>query len=540
MPDDTAKVRALVRLSVLQHQNEVGDALASARRALSLSERLRFRPGASEAYRVMGERYCDQAQHDSAQHCFGRAYDIALEMRDTPQMAMLQYDFGRLHNGTGALPQAVEALLRSLRLYEACCPETELVAVLRDLGLCYLRMRNLDAATPILERGKDICARHGVPATESVPVLTYLAQVYVFQGQAAKALGIVEEALAKAQAERQEHMLPMVLSFKGSALFDMGRYAEAAQAYETALAMPSAGSIARNVVILQNKLGNALLLDGQHAKAYRYLQQARQGAIAGGHTLSLNDNNAFLMHYFVRTAQPDSAHHYFEAYAGLRDSLETAAQREAVAEMQTLYETEKKDKALALQRAELADLRWRNALAWGIGAFALLLLAGLWWSFRNRRRRLEAERRAEAAEKDRLAQELESRNRELTTFTLQLAKRNELLQALQTEVSGIGEKARALNTMIRQNLNDEQDWQQFRQYFEQVHPDFWRNVQARFPELSNNDLRMLCLFRLNMSNKEIAAMLHYEPASVISARYRIRKKMNLPEDADFDQFVRAL
>ncbi|MDX1911737.1 MAG: hypothetical protein SFV22_09650, partial [Saprospiraceae bacterium] len=176
--------------------------------------------------------------------------------------------------------------------------------------------------------------------------------------------------------------------------------------------------------------------------------------------------------------------------------------------------------------------------AYGFGLGTFLLLGGLWWSFRNRRKRLEAERRAELAEKEQLAAELESRNRELTTFTLQLAKRNELLQTLQTEISGIGDKARSLGSMIRQNLNDEQDWEQFRQHFEKVHPEFWKTMQERFPSLTVNDLRMLCLIRLNLSNKEIAAILHFEPASIISARYRIKKKMGLSEEEDFNKIVR--
>ncbi len=63
-----------------------------------------------------------------------------------------------------------------------------------------------------------------------------------------------------------------------------------------------------------------------------------------------------------------------------------------------------------------------------------------------------------------------------------------------------------------------------------VHPEFFTEIQSRFPQLSASDLRMLALLKLNLNSKEIAGILNISPDSVKKSRYRLRKKMELPEE----------
>ena len=59
----------------------------------------------------------------------------------------------------------------------------------------------------------------------------------------------------------------------------------------------------------------------------------------------------------------------------------------------------------------------------------------------------------------------------------------------------------------------------------------------RFPELSRSDVQFCTLYRMNLTTKEISALLHIEPRSVYLKKYRIMEKMKLGEGDDFDGVV---
>jgi tetratricopeptide (TPR) repeat protein len=537
MPDDTAKVSALNRLCAQLQRTSPDHALDAGREALALARHLGFRLGMAGAFQAMGSCYTERAKFDSAGLVLNLSEEAARLARDTVMMAQAQYLLGRLCIQKEDYTAGIGRLLEALKLQEACCGEAKTPTILRDLGLGYLKMSNFSAAKEVLERAVKLGRTHRASLDEQVPNITYLADLYVRTGRPAEALSMVEQLQAEATKQKADHLSARILIFKGRALYSLERYAAAAQAYEAAMSYPVMKNNPNNLLVLQNKLGNALLMSGRPGQAYPYLKTARSSALRLHNRLSLCDNHIFMMNYFILLHKPDSAFYYFDQYVALKDSLHTEQQDEKVAVLRVQYETEKKDREIAQNYVKMADLQRKNLLAWGLVAGAALLLGGGYASFRQRRRRLEAESRAKTAEAQRLGIELDSRNRELTTFALQLAKRNELLQTIRSEMADIGEKTRSLDTRIRQNLDDEQDWEQFRQYFEKVHPDFWGNAQKTCPQLTTNDLRLLCLVRLKLSNKEIASILHFEPASVISARYRIRKKMGLPEGADFEKLI---
>ena len=64
-----------------------------------------------------------------------------------------------------------------------------------------------------------------------------------------------------------------------------------------------------------------------------------------------------------------------------------------------------------------------------------------------------------------------------------------------------------------------------------------KNLLREFPKLTSNEL-LLCEMLLEMlSSKEIATKLHITPASVNTARYRLRKKMQVPAHVELITFL---
>lgn len=96
---------------------------------------------------------------------------------------------------------------------------------------------------------------------------------------------------------------------------------------------------------------------------------------------------------------------------------------------------------------------------------------------------------------------------------------------------------RNLQHMIDHSFNLDQDWEEFKMHFEAVHKGFFKALKRHAPELTINELRLSALVKLNLNIKEAATILNISPDSVKTARYRLRKKLNLKSDQDLSGFL---
>lgn len=148
------------------------------------------------------------------------------------------------------------------------------------------------------------------------------------------------------------------------------------------------------------------------------------------------------------------------------------------------------------------------------------------------RLRAEKSRKEEIERAEKQQYTLRVREQELTSMTLQLANLQEEVAAVikNPELSKPDEIKKSLYKIIKR-----QDyWKEFTLKFAQIHPDYVENLQRQFSILTKNDIEYISLLKLNLSNKEIATLLRISHESVISKKYRIKKKLNIEDDDDFN------
>ncbi len=138
-------------------------------------------------------------------------------------------------------------------------------------------------------------------------------------------------------------------------------------------------------------------------------------------------------------------------------------------------------------------------------------------------------------EQDRAVQELEQRSQELVSYVLQEQQRNAFLLELRQRI-GATEPER-LTQSIEHQINQEDRWKYFLTLFERLHPLFFSRIQSTYPTLNAGDLRLIAMLRLNLSTKEISALLGISPQSANTARYRLRKRLDLPPEASLESFL---
>lgn len=194
-------------------------------------------------------------------------------------------------------------------------------------------------------------------------------------------------------------------------------------------------------------------------------------------------------------------------------------------------------------------------LAGFIGAGALVTALYLRYKMKKKERsylreRLRRQRLLEAREQEvtklqnqMLMAQLDYKSKSLAEATMMNITRNEFLTNLITELEELMDnqkvskaKSRLILQHIRENISQEDQWQVFQENFDLIHKDFFKKLKELYPQLTPTDLRMAVLIRLNYTSKEIAEMQNISLRGVETARYRLRKKLQLTEEDNLYDF----
>ena len=247
---------------------------------------------------------------------------------------------------------------------------------------------------------------------------------------------------------------------------------------------------------------------------------------------------------------------YAEKVNVLNDSIYKLEELKKVSELQVIYEIEEKEKQINKQEIEIEffkkekeirDLRF-NILIISVLLFMVFLILGF---YTNKQKVIQSRLLVQNSilEKEKLSAEIAFKKRELVTHTLQITKKNMVLEKLKkyiedtmkSENDFVKFNSRKLLQIIRSELvHDKEQWNNFKNYFEKVHPNFYIQIKEKYPKITSGELRLLALIKMNLSYKEIGGILNITYEGVKKATYRLRKKMELTSEKSLQDIVSEL
>ncbi len=274
----------------------------------------------------------------------------------------------------------------------------------------------------------------------------------------------------------------------------------------------------------------------------------------------------FLADYYRQISDFKTSLTYYELSALYRDSINSESTRNKLVQMQTMYELDKKDQAIELlEQKNLVKQKWVITIVVG-GLIIIFIIVYVLYLVSAKRKKEKAlfktknelhikneDLNKEKLEKSKLIEEelkqsILYKSKQLSTHALHMIQKNSILQEIQNEVKDLSKKAitnekpryKRISHQINQSLRADSDWDVFRLYFEDVNKNFFSYLKNINPDLTTNDLRLCALIKLNMNSKEMASVLNIAPNSIKSARYRLKKKLNLDIEADLEEFIRRI
>ncbi len=157
--------------------------------------------------------------------------------------------------------------------------------------------------------------------------------------------------------------------------------------------------------------------------------------------------------------------------------------------------------------------------------------------------RLQNEKEIIELKNKQLKEDFRNKSNELAASTMSLIKKNELLSQVKDQLSSSVEETTTSQEIIRiidRSLDQKDDWELFKEAFNNADIEFLKKLESKHPNLSPNDIRLCAYLRLNLVTKEIARLLNISPRSVEIKRYRLRKKLNLQHDDNLVNYILKL
>lgn len=136
-------------------------------------------------------------------------------------------------------------------------------------------------------------------------------------------------------------------------------------------------------------------------------------------------------------------------------------------------------------------------------------------------------------------EQVQAKKQQLLQFTEIIRHKNSFLVEVRGALAQMKNSAAARwVNKIDQEINKEKKEFLFHKLFSEDHQDFIQRISAQYEELTQHDIRLISFIRINANTSEIAQFLNISNSSVDTARYRLRKKLNLDPNQNLDKFIR--
>jgi len=275
----------------------------------------------------------------------------------------------------------------------------------------------------------------------------------------------------------------------------------------------------------QSMLGEYYFRVNDFKRSILYADTALKISQANNFLENIRSAAGLLNTVFLSISDTARAYKYAIVEDFAEDSLFILKNNKEVYKLEFQYNYEKLDKKKQIARQKQDNLMVVAILTLISGLIIIILVFS--------RHRIKAKK--VFLEKQSIEKELEFKNKELTINLMSLMKKNEMLADISTNLVEIEKGAKTTETkmalsMISKKIrhsSDDKILKEFSARFQEVHSGFYGTLLQRYPDLTQNELKLCAFLRLNMSSKDISELTGQSIFALENGRYRLRKKLGI-------------
>lgn len=591
------KLDILVSLSGKTFNNAPDSCIRYATRAIKIADSTGDMLKKAKALYYKGLAINFVGDYTKSARILREAITLQEENHATNGEASTRMALGMALENQNIITQALAEYTRAYELFSTTKNQQGIAQSLLNVGCVLNRKKDYENASYYFQQALDVAdSIQHLPTMAAA--LNNLGILYDVSNQKQNALNYYYKALELQKVIGNKRVMAQLNNNISLVLLDLNKFDEALAALKKSLELKKQINDSEGIANSYNQFAEIYLKQNNYDSARYYTDKA----------LSIADTTqawvVISQAYKILSRLEEEAGNYEKANAALKksaaanDTLFNITSSRQIAEMQTRFETNRKEQENMILRQQVkietdraTYHRSRQRLLSILAVISILSSALLFILLRQRNlslnktrtimeqekkmagleikaresevktikaeqerqlyenelleEKMVAQEEINRLEKEKLEANLEKRSSELSALTLHLVNNNEILGEIKTKINqfkpsdpeSLGSFSRKMVSMINQHIDPNINWKKFRVNFDEVHPGFFDKLQNTYPGLTANDLKLCAFLRVNLQSKEIAQIMNVSLSAVNKGRQRLRKNLDLPLQADLHEFL---
>lgn len=513
----------------------------------------------------IGEYFRRQGQQSKAIEVFSEAVHYLEHKESAPKTLLKLYlPLGAAFEEVGLWSSAMEYYHKALRIAQDNDIQDDIARIYNNIGAAYYPT-DIEKSKEYINKSLKINSELG-DKKELFINYNNLAAINVKQGNYNDALDYALQALQMVNEKKNADMYHSMQCNIGSVHLQKGDLHLAISYISSAKEFFKERNNHSELVTVYSLLIEAYEKSGIYSEALKCAQEIENGLLDKLANSEIESNaHITLSDFYQRNNNYEKAYTHLKAASALKDSLVKANDVRKVSNLERIYDNEQKlrENAKTINDMQISKLETDRRVTVIIIVLIALIIIIIFivtlWQLQQKQHRANAQltqQQIELQEKEKELQQIKEeelnklidrKNRELSSYALSYTKGNEFLKQLAQELKqlllelnprekAMQERFRKLITSVN-NQSAPDNWQEFKYYFEQVHPSFYDRIDEICPDITQQQKRLCAMLYIGLTTKEISSITFREIRSIESARNRLRKKLEVPAEESIQDFL---
>lgn len=369
-----------------QIQTQLPDsALNISYRVRAESLKINWKRGVGYSAQRLGSIYQEQGQFDSAMNYLNEAFQIRKELKDYRSAAGTAGVLSTVYNKLGMTDSAMSLLIQGSKFAEKSNDTSQMISSYVNLGSLNLEYGYLDKAAFYLSKGLSFANVTKAPHSLARAHSSYGAYYFTIK-RYHQAIVSYTKSLRYSRELGDIHEIALCNENIAVCYINMNKYGEALPYFIESKEIYTRLGFKEDLSVVQYNMGSMYNKLEQLDSAEYYLSNALALSKEQGDVEQSVSIYEVLADVAQKRGDFQKAFEYQQRFSELSDSLLDAQKVKSLAEMQTKYETEKKEQQIALldQQNKTKAAQKKYLIAGTIALTLSLFVLGFYYIQRNR------------------------------------------------------------------------------------------------------------------------------------------------------------
>jgi tetratricopeptide (TPR) repeat protein len=359
-------------------QGDYDRALEYYNKALVTSRALNDLQGIARGLNNIGEIYKYRGDYANAMLNYEESYKIKKELGDIAGMANTLNNLGEIYNYWGDFQKSLQYYQESYTQRSGLNDRQGMATSIYNIGMIYADLDNSEQALKYISESLRLYEEIGDKSGMSY-CLDKIGEIYRERGQYDLANENFNRSLKLQEDLGNNQGKAASLRNLAEVLLEKRQFEQAAGFYEQALKIYKGAGNQKEIAETFNQVGRLYSSSGNNSLAIDYFLRAKEIASDLNLLGIIRDCYSGLSDAYGNQGQFGEALEYYKKFITLKDSIGNETVRKNINELETRYQTEKKEREIELKNAQLArqeaEIRQKNLQQYGLMVLVLLVIS---------------------------------------------------------------------------------------------------------------------------------------------------------------------